>query len=150
MAIKRTTKADASFSMSSMTDIVFLLLIFFLVTSTLINPNALKLLLPKSTGQVSAKATVSVSIKHWHENNTFSYHINGDETPVRFDTIEDSLIELLQTEDDPTFSIYADETVPVKEVVAVMNIAKRNHYKVIKATSPEKEIYVRRKIHTGA
>ena len=123
--------------MSSMTDIVFLLLIFFLVTSTLINPNALKLLLPKSTGQVSAKATVSVSIKHWHENNTFSYHINGNETPVRFDTIEDSLIELLQTEDDPTFSIYADETVPVKEVVAVMNIAKRNHYKVIMATSPE-------------
>ena len=77
--------------MSSMTDIVFLLLIFFLVTSTLINPNALKLLLPKSTGQVSAK----------------------------------------------TFSIYADETVPIKEVVAVMNIAKRNHYKVIMATSPE-------------
>ena len=137
MAIKRTTKADASFTMSSMTDIVFLLLIFFLVTSTLINRNALKLLLPKSTGQVSAKATVSVSINHWHENNTFSYHINGDETPVRFDTIEDSLIELLQTEDDPTFSIYADETVPVKEVVAVMNIAKRNHYKVIMATSPE-------------
>ena len=136
MAIKRTTRADASFSMSSMTDIVFLLLIFFLVTSTLINPNALKLLLPKSTGQVSAKATVSVSIKH-HENNTFSYHINGDSTPVRFDTIEDSLIELLQQEEDPTFSIYSDETVPIREIVAVMNIAKRNHYKVIMATSPE-------------
>ena len=137
MAIKRTTRADASFSMSSMTDIVFLLLIFFLVTSTLINPNALKLLLPKSTGQVSAKATVSVSIKHYQDNNTFSYHINGDQTPVRFDAIEDSLIDLLQQEEDPTFSIYADETVPIKEVVAVMNIAKRNHYKVIMATSPE-------------
>ena len=120
-----------------MTDIVFLLLIFFLVTSTLINPNALKLLLPKSTGQVSAKATVSVSIKHWHENNTFSYHLNGEETPIGFTDIEDSLIELLQSEEDPTFSIYADETVPIKEVVAVMNIAKRNHYKVIMATSPE-------------
>ena len=137
MAIKRSTKVDSGFSMSSMTDIVFLLLIFFLVTSTLINPNALKLLLPKSTGQVSAKATVSVSIKHWHEDDTFSYHINGDETPVRFDMIEDGLIELLQNDEDPTFSIYADETVPVKEVVAVMNIAKRNHYKVIMATSPE-------------
>ena len=123
--------------MSSMTDIVFLLLIFFLVTSTLINPNALKLLLPKSTGQVSAKATVSVSIKHWQKNDTFSYHINGDETPVRFDEVEDGLIELLQNEEDPTFSIYADETVPIKEVVAVMNIAKRNHYKVIMETSPE-------------
>ena len=137
MAIKRSTKVDSGFSMSSMTDIVFLLLIFFLVTSTLINPNALKLLLPKSTGQVSAKATVSISIKHWHEDDTFSYHIKGDETPVRFDMIEDGLIELLQNEEDPTFSIYADETVPIKEVVAVMNIAKRNHYKVIMATSPE-------------
>ena len=137
MAIKRTTKVDSGFSMSSMTDIVFLLLIFFLVTSTLINPNALKLLLPKSTGQVSAKATVSVSIKHWQDKNRFTFHINGDETPVRFDKIEDELIELLQTEEDPTFSIYADETVPIKEVVAVMNIAKRNHYKVIMATSPE-------------
>jgi biopolymer transport protein ExbD len=137
MAIKRTTRVDSGFSMSSMTDIVFLLLIFFLVTSTLINPNALKLLLPKSTGQVSAKATVSVSIKHWQDTDTFSYHINGDETPVRFDKIEDGLIELLQADEDPTFSIYADETVPIKEVVQVMNIAKRNHYKVIMATSPE-------------
>jgi biopolymer transport protein ExbD len=137
MAIRRTTKVDSSFSMSSMTDIVFLLLIFFLVTSTLINPNALKLLLPKSTGQVSAKATVSVSIKHWQKENDFSFHINGNETPVRFDKVEDELITLLQEEEDPTFSIYADETVPIKEVVKVMNIAKRNHYKVIMATSPE-------------
>lgn len=120
-----------------MTDIVFLLLIFFLVTSTLVNPNALKLLLPKSTGQVAAKATVSVSIKHYQDSDTFSYHINGDKAPVRFGEIEDELVELLQNEEDPTFSIYADETVPIKEVVQIMNIAKRNHYKVIMATSPE-------------
>ena len=123
--------------MSSMTDLVFLLLIFFLITSTLVNPNALKLLLPKSTGQVSAKATVSVSIKDWHDGQTYSYHINGNETPVPFAQVEDELVELLQSEEDPTFSIYSDETVPVGEVVAVMNIAKRNHYKVILATSPE-------------
>lgn len=141
MAIRRITKVDSGFSMSSMTDIIFLLLIFFLITSTLVNPNALKLLLPKSTGQVSAKATVSVSIKHWHKTEAsaemFTYHINGDQTPVRFDQVEDELISLLQSEEDPTFSIYADETVPIREVVAVMNIAKRNHYKVIMATSPE-------------
>ena len=137
MAIKRTTKVDSAFSMSSMTDIVFLLLIFFLVTSTLVNPNALKLLLPKSTGQVAAKATVSVSIKHYPEQNTVTYHINGNHKPVAFSEIEPAVRELLQFEDDPTFSIYADETVPVKEVVALMNIAKRNHYKVIMATSPE-------------
>ena len=75
--------------------------------------------------------------KHYQDKNRFSYHINGNETPIRFDKIEDELIELLQSEEDPTFSIYADETVPIKEVVAVMNIAKRNHYKVIMATSPE-------------
>lgn len=137
MAIRKSTKADPAFSMSSMTDIVFLLLIFFLVTSTLINPNALKLLLPKSTGQVAAKASVSVSIKHHMEDTTFTYHINGDETPINYRRIEPELIKLLVEEEDPTFSIYADETVPIKEVVQIMNIAKRNHYKVIMATSPE-------------
>ena len=140
MAIKRTTKIDSSFSMSSMTDIVFLLLIFFLVTSTLINPNALKLLLPKSTGQVSAKATLSVSIKDWgREKGTtgpYTYHINGGEA-IDFSEVESLVISNLQNEEEPTFSIYADETVPVGEVVQVMNIAKRNHYKVIMATSPE-------------
>ena len=123
--------------MSSMTDIVFLLLIFFLVTSTLINPNALKLLLPKSTGQVSAKPMATVSIKHYPQQNRCTYHINGNATPVKFEQIEGELQSALDGEDDPTFSIYADETVPIKEVVAVMNIAKHNHYKVIMATSPE-------------
>ncbi len=122
--------------MSSMTDIVFLLLIFFLITSTLVNPNALKLLLPKSTGQVAAKATTSVSVKDWN-NGTYSFHINGNRTAIPFAEVEDALVEELQNEEDPTFSIFADETVPVKEVVALMNIAKRNHYKVIMATSPE-------------
>jgi hypothetical protein len=87
---------------------VFLLLIFFLVTSTLINPNALKLLLPKSTGQVSAKATVSVSIKHYQDKNRFSYHINGNETPIRFDKIEDELIELTGQELEKTKAIDAE------------------------------------------
>ena len=136
MALKRITKADPNISMSSMTDIVFLLLIFFLVTSTLVNPNALKLLLPKSTGQVGAKATVSVSIKDWGEDR-YTYHINGEEQPVAFEEIEDGLVELLQNEEDPTFSIYSDQSVPIGEIVQVMNIAKRNHYKVILATQPE-------------
>ena len=80
---------------------------------------------------------MSVSIKDWHQDELYTYHINGDETPIPFAQVEDALIDLLQSDADPTFSIYADESVPVKEVVAVMNIAKRNHYKVILATSPE-------------
>ena len=136
MAFKRSTKALSETVTSSMTDLVFLLLIFFLITSTLVNPNALKLLLPKSTGQVSAKATVTVSIKDWGDD-TYTYHLNGNETPIQFVDLEDGLIDLLQTEEDPTFSIYSDETVPVREIVGVMNIAKINHYKVILATQPE-------------
>lgn len=136
MALKRTTKADPNISMSSMTDIVFLLLIFFLVTSTLINPSALKLLLPKSTGQVSAKPTVTVSIKDWGDDR-YTYHINGSETPVLFENVEAELVNILVGEEEPTFSIYSDESVPVGKIVGVMNIAKRNHYRVILATQPE-------------
>ncbi|MBR4805449.1 MAG: biopolymer transporter ExbD [Bacteroidales bacterium] len=123
--------------MSSMTDIVFLLLIFFLVTSTLINPNALKLLLPKSTNQISAKPQVSVSIKHYPENNTFSYHINGHQTATPYEQVEVSIQALLQNTEEPTFTILADQSVPIEKVVELMNIAKRNQYKVILATSPE-------------
>ena len=79
---------------------------------------------------------MSVSIKDWGEDR-YTYHINGDETPVPFEMVEDLLIEQLQQEEDPTFSIYSDQSVPVGEIVSVMNIAKRNHYKVILATQPE-------------
>ena len=136
MRIRRSSEDKLEIGMSSLIDCVFLLLIFFLVTSTLVNPNALKLLLPKSTGQVGAKATVSVSIKDWGSDR-YTYHINGAQEPVAFAEVEDELVELLQTEEDPTFSIFSDESVPIGEIVQVMNIAKRNHYKVILATQPE-------------
>ena len=136
MAVKRRTKVSPEISMGSMTDIVFLLLIFFLVTSTLVNPNALKLLLPKSTGQANAKPTVSASIKDWG-NDQYPYHVNGNEIAEELTQVEDDLVGLLQNEEDPTFSIYSDESVPIGEIVQVMNIAKRNHYKVILATQPE-------------
>ena len=85
---------------------------------------------------MSAKPTVSVSIKDWG-GDMYTYHLNGDENPIQFTELEDGLVGLLHGEEDPTFSIYTDESVPVKEVVSVMNIAKRNHYKVILATQPE-------------
>ena len=91
---------------------------------------------PKSTGQIGAKATVSVSIKDWGDD-TYTYHINGDQNPATYEEVEDGLIELLSAEEDPTFSIFSDQSVPVGEIVQIMNIAKRNHYKVILATQPE-------------
>ena len=142
MALKRITKSDPNISMSSMTDIVFLLLIFFLVTSTLVNPNALKLLLPKSSNQTGEKATTCVSIHDrslddaWDgEGSQYAYYVNTEE--VAFGEIEPGIIELIGGDEDPLFSINSDESVPIGEVVQVMNIAKRNHFKVILATAAE-------------
>lgn len=143
MAIRRTTKVDAGFSMSSMTDIVFLLLIFFLVTSTLVNPNAIKLLLPKSAGQVAAKPMATVSIVY-HEDEPCTYHVNGAAEPVLIEDLGEALAAELADEEAeadpndpstrPTFSIHADEKIPFGDVVAVMNIAKERNYRVIAAT----------------
>ncbi len=137
MAFKRRAKVEPSFSMSSMTDIIFLLLIFFLITSTLVNPNALKLLLPKSSNQVASKPEVSISIKHYLQSNTYSYHINGNVTPVPFSEIEPLVQQQLMNSEDPTVSLHVDKTVPMEQVVNVMNIAKRNQYRIILATAPE-------------
>ncbi len=137
MALKRRSKVNANFSMSSMTDIVFLLLIFFMITSTLINPNALKLLLPKSISQTSAKPLTTVSIKD--VGNRFEFYVpNADGIIVRvpFSQVETRLKENLAGEENPTISLHVDRSVPMEEVVKVMNIAKNNRYKLILATMP--------------
>ena len=131
MAIRSSNKVLPSFNMSSMTDLVFLLLIFFMITSTLVSPNALKLLLPQSNNQTQAKAITSVSI-----TKELRYYI--ETAPVTFSELERQLqIKLMDTQ-DPTVSLHADKTVPIEEVVKVMNIAARNKYKLILATAPER------------
>ena len=131
MAIRSSNKVLPSFSMSSMTDLVFLLLIFFMITSTLVSPNALKLLLPQSNNQTSAKAITSVSI-------TKDYRFYIETTPVAFADLERQLQVKLMDAQDPTISLHVDKTVQMEEVVKVMNIAARNKYKLILATAPER------------
>ncbi|MFV0483995.1 MAG: ExbD/TolR family protein [Bacteroidales bacterium] len=135
MPIKRRNKVDASFSMSSMTDVVFLLLIFFMVTSTLVAPNAIKLLLPQSNSQTAAKPITTVSI-----TADIKYYVNKEGTPKRvmFEDLETAIQEAVKDEEEPCVSLHAEKSVPVEEVVKVMNIARRNKYKLILATSPEK------------
>ncbi|MDQ1770906.1 biopolymer transporter ExbD [Labilibaculum sp. A4] len=127
MALKTRNKVNPNFSMSSMTDIVFLLLIFFMVTSTLIAPNALKLLLPQSKNQTSAKPITTVSI-----DKKFNFFI--ETTPIPFSQLENRLQKRLAREEDPTISLHVDKSVPMEQVVRVMNIAKNNKYKLILAT----------------
>lgn len=130
MAIKRSSKLNPNFNMSSMTDIVFLLLIFFLVTSTLVNPNALKLLLPKSTNQLTNRKSVTVSI-----DRNRVYYFNAKVTP--FTMLENKIVEELKNADDPCINIQAEKSVPIEYVVRIMNIAKNHGYKSILATDPE-------------
>jgi biopolymer transport protein ExbD len=115
--------------MASMTDIVFLLLIFFMITSTLIAPNALKLLLPQSKHQTAAKPITTVSITKNHE-----YYI--ETTRVNINELEARLQTLLRGEEEPTISLHVDRSVPMEDVVKVMNIARDNRYKLILATTP--------------
>lgn len=135
MALKRRNKVNAAFSMASMTDIVFLLLIFFMVSSTLVAPNALKLLLPQSNNQTQAKPITTISI-----TKDLKYYVNdnGAVKRVAFQEIEPFLQNRYgRGNDDIYISLHADQTVPVNEVVKIMNIARNNKYKMILATAAE-------------
>jgi biopolymer transport protein ExbD len=134
MALKHRNKVNVSFSMASMTDIVFLLLLFFMITSTMVAPNALKLLLPQSNSQTVAKAVTTVSI-----TADLKYYINedGDLKRVAFTEIEPFLQKVARQNEETYISLHADKSVPIEYVVQIMNIAKRNEIKMILATSPE-------------
>ncbi|MDA3893468.1 MAG: biopolymer transporter ExbD [Salinivirgaceae bacterium] len=136
MALKRQSKVSANFSMSSMTDIVFLLLIFFMVTSTLIAPNALKLLLPQSNNQTMAsKPITSVSI-------TKDLRYAVEDRFIRLNDLERTIIRKVGPAsgypEPPTISLHVDQSVAMEHVVKVMNIAKNNQYRLILATRPSK------------
>ena len=131
MAIRSSNKISPSFNMASMTDMVFLLLIFFVCTSTMISPNALKLLLPQSNNQTQAKAITSVSIDR-------NLNLYIETAPVALADLERQLQIKLMDAQDPTVALHVDKTVPMEEVVKVMNIAARNRWKLILATAPER------------
>lgn len=102
-----------------------------MVTSTMIAPNALKLLLPQSNNQTAAKPVVTISI-----TRNFDYYVGTQ--LINFGDLERILQDKLATESEPTVSLHVDQSVPMEQVVKVMNIAKRNRYKLILATSPER------------
>ena len=116
-----------------MTDLMFLLLIFMLIATTLINPNALKLMLPKSSNQLKDKAITTVSIQQ--SGKGYNYYVELEKVDG-FAGVERALKARLAAQTDPTVSLHCDKTVAVDEVVKVMNIAKDNDYKLILATQP--------------
>ncbi|HNW70323.1 MAG TPA: biopolymer transporter ExbD [Bacteroidales bacterium] len=137
MAIQMRNKRSAEFSLSSMSDLVFLLLIFFMLTSTLVSPNAIKLLLPNSNSKTIAKQTTTVYI-----NEQFEYFL--EDKPVAEASLMQSLQDKLGTQADATIVLRTDKTVPIQYVVnvidAVNQINDKNNakHKVILATQPIK------------
>ncbi|GAA4113804.1 biopolymer transporter ExbD [Aquimarina addita] len=130
MNLRGRNKVSPEFSMSSMTDIVFLLLVFFLLTSPTITPEALDLILPKAKGKSSSVQNISVSI-----TNKLQYYI--DDERITQSTLESTLKSRLAGQKEPTIILRAEEGVPIEKAVSVMDIANRNKFKVILAVKPE-------------
>jgi len=129
MNLRGRNKVSAEFSMSSMTDIVFLLLVFFLLTSPAITPDALDLILPKANGKTSNVQKASVSI-----TKEGAYYV--DKERVSEYSIEAELKKVLAGQEEPTIILRAEEGVPIEDAVFVMDIANRNKYKVVLAVRP--------------
>ena len=129
MNLRGRNKVKAEFSMSSMTDIVFLLLVFFLLTSPAITPDALDLILPKAKGKSTNQQKASVSI-----TSDGAYYVNKER--VSQSGIEAELRSILAGQDKPTIILRAAEGVPIENAVFVMDIANKNDYKVVLAVRP--------------
>lgn len=129
MNFRGRNRVSPEFNMSSMTDIVFLLLIFFMIASTLVTTNAIDILLPKANGKTENKKSVAVSIK-----KDLTYYI--DQKRVGESVLENELISTLSNKEEPIIVLRAEKSVPVENVVKVMDIANRNKFKVILAVQP--------------
>lgn len=114
--------------MSSMTDIVFLLLVFFMLTANV--PSVLDLVLPKATGKTTSTQRVSVTI-----TKALDYFVNRE--PIRKEQLEAALKKALAGQEKPTILLQAEESVALKEAVTVMDIARRNQYKIILAVKSQ-------------
>ena len=130
--LKRRVKISPSFSMASMTDLIFLLLIFFMITSTMVSPNAIKVLLPQGKQQTSAKPLTRVIIDR--ELTMYAAFGNDKEQVLTLEELTPFLKSCAAKEPDMYVALYADESIPYREIVRVLNIANENHFKMVLAT----------------
>jgi biopolymer transport protein ExbD len=117
-----------------MTDVIFLLLIFFMITSTMVSPNAIKILLPQGKQQTSAKPLTRVVI-----DKKLNYYVafgNEKEQLIALSELTPFLKNCAAKAPDMYVALYADESVPYREVVKILNIANENQYKMVLATRP--------------
>ena len=126
MALKSRNKVSPNFNMSSMTDIVFLLLIFFMLTSTLVTVSAIDVLLPKAGGKTENSSSIAVSI-----TDKSLFYI--DKTKVSALKLESEILKKIGTDKQKTIIIRGDKEVPYRNIMKVIDIANRNKLKMILA-----------------
>jgi len=135
MNLKSRSKVSAEFSMSSMTDLVFLLLIFFMLTSTLVTSSALDVILPKSKAQSVNKAQITVTIKPVAPNSdSLKVSVNDEELTMAY--VEARILALADGDPESIIILRADESVPTGKTVQIMDMAYRNRLKMVLATDP--------------
>ena len=134
MVLKRRQKISPNYSMELMTELILLLLIFLMITSTMVSPNAIKVLLPQGRQQTSAKPLTRVIIDK--NLNFYTAFGNEDEMPIDLEELPAFLQRCAEKEPDMYVALYADEVVPYREIVRVLNIANENHFKMVLATRP--------------
>lgn len=128
MELKRRNRISAEFSMASMTDIIFLLLIFFMITSSAISQSAIDVKLPEvSTEAVPAQDPTTISI-----TKEGAFYLNDE--PIERTLLEQKLVAVLSGQQDKTFTIRADKQTPHGDVVFVMEIAEKHQYNLAIAT----------------
>lgn len=130
MNFRGRNRITPDFNMSSMTDIVFLLLIFFMLTSTMVTTNALDLLLPKAKGKTDSNKSIQVSI-------TKDLEVFIDKDQVAEEELESKLLALFPEGTDKAIVLRAEEGVPIEKAVNVLDIANRNQIKVVLAVRPK-------------
>ena len=126
MNLRGRNKINPTFNMSSMTDIVFLLLIFFMLTSTLVTVSAIDVLLPKAGGKTENSNSIAVSI-----TNKSLFYI--DKTKVSALKLESEILKKIGTDKQKTIIIRGDKEVPYRNIMKVIDIANRNKLKMILA-----------------
>ncbi len=134
MNFRRKNKAHSSVEVSALNDIMFFLMLFFLIASTLANPNVIKLLLPQAkAGQTVSKQQYSLTV-----SKDLEYYINNEKIPLAFEQLEPRFLQIVGNSNDVTVVLKVDRSIQVQNLVDILALGNKLKIKMILATQPPK------------
>jgi len=133
MNLRRRNRLTSEVNTHALNDIMFFLMLFFLICSTLVSPNVMKLLLPKAdSGKAMSKQNITVSV-----SSDLQYYI--DNKPVPYETLESTLLQKLSGMEEPTVILKVDKSLQIQNLVDLLSIGTKNKIKMVLATESSKE-----------